>query len=227
VGGRYFVSYSRADGRSVALRLVDRLAGHRLGVDVRDMCRAALPDRLPAGPGPHRRRRRRRGPPRRAPPPLDSPAGVLQDLLLRLDDAERELARTADARRELVEQDIGRPTRADQARTALLTGTAAARHGRIDAAVQACTEAVARAEEVIGPSPGTVDVLDVKALAHTALALVGAGSRTDEAITAFRAARARSAADGVVRRDLRDLDTLAPLDRTGLLATVRPTAAGR
>jgi hypothetical protein len=70
-------------------------------------------------------------------------------------------------------------------------------------------------------------VLDVKALAHTALALVGPTAGTTGAITAFRAARARSAADGVVRRVLRDLDTLAPLDRAGLLGTVRPAAAGR
>jgi hypothetical protein len=67
-------------------------------------------------------------------------------------------------------------------------------------------------------------LLDVRALAHAGLAVVGERGEVARAVADFRAARGLTSAAGVVAGVLRWLDTLAP---GSTLDDLRPVAAGR
>jgi tetratricopeptide (TPR) repeat protein len=113
-----------------------------------------------------------------------------------------------------------------QAETTLLTGAVRLRSSDVLTAQQYFRTAIAQADERLRRSPGTPEyaVLDVRALAHAALAVAGERGQATEAVGDFRAARALAAVDGVVGGVLRWLDTLAAgadLDR------LRSVAAGR
>jgi len=56
--------------------------------------------------------------------------------------------------------------------------------------------------------------------------LCGDGARVNDAIAAYRAARAINQDAGIVKRVLRLFDALAVVDINGILRDVRPAAAG-
>jgi hypothetical protein len=66
----------------------------------------------------------------------------------------------------------------------------------------------------------------MKALAHCWLALAQDEGHAAAAADAFAAARAVTSAPGIVRRVLRLVDALEPLDERGVLAPARAAAAG-
>jgi tetratricopeptide (TPR) repeat protein len=109
---------------------------------------------------------------------------------------------------------------------ALVLGIALTRQGRVDAARAAFHDALNAAESLLARTPDTHDELDSRALALCGLALLEDPVRVSAAIEAFRAARAITSAKGIVARVLRLLDALAISDQAGILAAVRPVAAG-
>jgi tetratricopeptide (TPR) repeat protein len=92
---------------------------------------------------------------------------------------------------------------------------------------QAFRDALNHADQRLHHNPHDYDALDTKALALTGLTLCGSTDHTTDAITAFRAARALTAADGIVARIQRQLDTVTPADPACTLDRIRPAASGR
>ena len=82
------------------------------------------------------------------------------------------------------------------------------------------------ADALLAQTADAYDELDSRALALCGLALLEDAARVSEAIEAFRAARALTRAEGIVARVLRLFDALAVSDEAGILAAVRPAAAG-
>jgi tetratricopeptide (TPR) repeat protein len=115
------------------------------------------------------------------------------------------------------------PTAAD---LALIRGIALARQDKRDAARQAFTEAVRRADTLIEQTHEDYHALDTKALALCGVVLIDDIDRITEASAMFRAARAINQDKGTVRRVLRLFDALAVADRSGILGPVHHAAAG-
>jgi tetratricopeptide (TPR) repeat protein len=109
---------------------------------------------------------------------------------------------------------------------ALVVGIALLRQGRLGGAREAFREASSAAESLLAHTHDSYDELDTKGLALCGLALLEDETRVDGAIEAFRAARALTRAEGIVARVLRLFDILAARDEAGILAPVRPAAAG-
>ncbi|MCO1658271.1 tetratricopeptide repeat protein [Pseudonocardia humida] len=113
-----------------------------------------------------------------------------------------------------------------QPEVSLLTGAVQMHLGQTDAARQYFRAAISLADDRLRRSPDAPEfgVLDVRALAHAALAALGDPGHTAEAATDFRAARALTSAGGAVAAVLRWLDALAP---HGGLDHLRGAASGR
>jgi hypothetical protein len=82
-----------------------------------------------------------------------------------------------------------------------------------------------QAGQQLEQASGSYDALDTKALALCGLALTTEPGKAAEARTVFRAARAITSADGIVRRTLTLFDALAAADQDGILAGTRQAAA--
>jgi tetratricopeptide (TPR) repeat protein len=96
-----------------------------------------------------------------------------------------------------------------------LLGVVAVRQGDTAAAREAFTQALAKTADLLSHSAQNYDAFDNRALALCGLALCDGTDQMQEALDAYRSARAITAAPGVVRRTLRLLDALAVGDRTG------------
>ena len=110
---------------------------------------------------------------------------------------------------------------ADRARLSLLSGIIWLRQDRPAAAAEEFQEAIAQAGQQLEQASGDYDALDTKALALCGLALTTEPGKAAEACTVFRAARAITSADGIVRRTLALFDALAAADQGGILAGTR------
>ena len=133
----------------------------------------------------------------------------------------------ADEARTMAEDALGYENAPMRDNIELLRGIALARAGKRDEARQAFLEALGAADTLLAQKAGGYDELDSRALALCGLAVVESPARASEAIETFRAARAIAGHDGIVGRVLRLIDTLAFDDATGVLASVRPAAAGK
>jgi tetratricopeptide (TPR) repeat protein len=111
-------------------------------------------------------------------------------------------------------------------RVGVVLGIALAGERDLRRAADAFRDALQAAETLLGKTNERYDALDTKGLAVSGLAAVGVPTALAEAEDAFRAARAITSADGVVRRVLRLLDALGAGDADGALEPVRRAAAG-
>jgi tetratricopeptide (TPR) repeat protein len=114
-----------------------------------------------------------------------------------------------------------------RAGVALLDAVIRLRHGALHDARQAFGTAIYHADKRLRHNVGDYHQLDVKALALTGLTLIGPTSRASEAADAFRAARSRTDAPGVVGRIDRYLGSLEPVDSVGAIGDIRPVAINR
>jgi tetratricopeptide (TPR) repeat protein len=108
---------------------------------------------------------------------------------------------------------------------AVLMGALALHQGDLQAAHTSFSDAVARADALLASDSRSVAALDTKGLALCGLTICGDDSLA-AATEVFRAARARNKDEGVVRGVLLRFDMLAREDSAGVLAAVRPVAAG-
>ena len=107
-----------------------------------------------------------------------------------------------------------------------LGGVIALRQQDRDAAVEAFTTAVRQASEMLALTPDRYGALDALALSYCGLALCGDRPKIADARSAYRSARAAAPHPGIVHAVLRLFDALAQADTEGILAEVRPFAAG-
>ena len=112
-----------------------------------------------------------------------------------------------------------------RAQVSLLLGIAQLRQGQPAAAAREFRDAAAGAVELLKLASAAYEAQDTRALALCGLTLTGEPQQA-AAIAAFRAARAITSADGVVAQVLALFDALAAADPNGLLARIRPAAAG-
>jgi tetratricopeptide (TPR) repeat protein len=146
----------------------------------------------------------------------------------RLSLAETQLwAGTLPAARQSIDTALAHTYPPARAAIALLDGIIHLRQHSATAADRAFREAITHADERLHHNPDNYQALDTKALALTGLTLCGATDHTADAITAFRAARTLTSADGITARIHRRLDTLTPADPTGILDHIRPAATGK
>jgi tetratricopeptide (TPR) repeat protein len=110
---------------------------------------------------------------------------------------------------------------ADRARLSLLSGISWLRQDQPAAAAEEFQAAITQARQQLEQTSGDYAALDTKALALCGLALTTEPGRAAEACTVFRAARAITSADGIVRRTLALFDALAAADQGGILAGTR------
>ena len=109
----------------------------------------------------------------------------------------------------------------------LLSGIIWLRQDQPAAAAGEFQEAITQAEQQLEQASGDYRALDTKALALCGLALTTDPGNAAEAATVFRAARAITTADGIIRRTLALFDALAAADPGGILAPIRPAVEGR
>ena len=109
----------------------------------------------------------------------------------------------------------------------LLSGIIWLRQDQPAAAAREFHDAITQADERLEQASGAYKALDTKALALCGLALTTDPGKAAEAATVFRAARAITSADGIIRRTLALFDALAAADRGGILAGIRPAVTGR
>jgi tetratricopeptide (TPR) repeat protein len=115
----------------------------------------------------------------------------------------------------------------ERAEISLLLGIAQLGQDQPAQAAQEFGLAVTQADELLQQASGAYATLDTKALALCGLALTADPEKAVEAAAAFRAARAITSADGIVKQTLALFDALAVADRDGILAAIRPEAEGR
>jgi tetratricopeptide (TPR) repeat protein len=105
-----------------------------------------------------------------------------------------------------------------------LLGLIALRQGDSAAAAEAFQAAISHADVMLGRSGQNYEALDARGLALAGLAVLEGGHRANEAIAAFRAARAITRDPGIVGHVKRLLEALAPADAAGILAGVYEAA---
>jgi tetratricopeptide (TPR) repeat protein len=110
--------------------------------------------------------------------------------------------------------------------TSVLLGSSRLRAGQSAAAAGDFARAISRADAQVRLTAGAYAQHDIRALALCGLALSSDPAHAAEATAAFRAARSITRAKGVVSRVLALFDALAVADPAGVLAAVRPAAAG-
>jgi tetratricopeptide (TPR) repeat protein len=113
-----------------------------------------------------------------------------------------------------------------RAQVSLLLGITQLRQDRPAAAAQEFRDAAAQASALLQQASGAYEAQDTRALALCGLALT-AHSEKAEAIAAFRAARAITSADGIVKQVLALFDALATAGHGDILAGIRPAAEGK
>lgn len=111
-------------------------------------------------------------------------------------------------------------------RTSALLGVVALRQGELNTAREAFTAANSEASQLIALSADRYEALDVKGLSLCGLALCGDPAQIPAAKAAYSAARAVTSDAGITRAVLQRFDALAQADSAGILAEVRPVAAG-
>jgi tetratricopeptide (TPR) repeat protein len=117
-----------------------------------------------------------------------------------------------------------------------LLGLIALRQGDQAAAQEAFTAAVAQAEQLLTHTPQYYEALDAKGLALCGLVVIksqgvglqvtGSNVERENAVAAYRAARAINRDAGIVGRVVRLLEALAVVDSAGVVASMRAVAAG-
>ncbi len=110
--------------------------------------------------------------------------------------------------------------------TSAMLGVVALRQGEPHTAREAFTAAIKQAGQLIGLTADYYEALDSKGLSLCGLALCGDHAQIASANTAYKAARAVTSDAGIVRDVLQRFDALAQADAGGILAEVRPVAAG-
>jgi tetratricopeptide (TPR) repeat protein len=112
------------------------------------------------------------------------------------------------------------------ARVSVLVGIAQLRAGQPAAAARNFSDAVTHAGELLHRAGNAYAQHDIRGLALCGLALTGEPGQATEAVAAFRAARAITSVPGAVSQVLELFDVLAAAGDGGVLAAVRPAAAG-
>jgi tetratricopeptide (TPR) repeat protein len=121
---------------------------------------------------------------------------------------------------------LDHPYPSGSARVPLLLGVARLRLGQPAAAARSFSDAVIHAGELLHRAENAFTQHDIRGLALCGLALTGEPGQAAEAAAAFRAARAITSVPGAVSQVLGLFDLLAAADDGGVLAAVRPAAAG-
>src|SRR5207302_7741803 len=103
---------------------------------------------------------------------------------------------------------------------------AALRQGDRAAAQGAFVTALDQASKLLARSPQLYEALHIRALALCGLALCEGAGHIPAAREAYKAARAINSDAGVVGRVLQLFEAVAKADTDGILAEVRPEAAG-
>lgn len=111
-------------------------------------------------------------------------------------------------------------------RTSAVLGVVALRQGDLSAAKEAFIGAINEASHLLTLTADRYEALDVKGLSLCGLALCGDRAQIAAAKVAYKAARGVTADPGIVREVLQRFDALAQADGDGILAEVRPVAAG-
>ena len=114
----------------------------------------------------------------------------------------------------------------DRAELSLLLGIVQLRQDQPADAAGEFGDAITQADELLQQTSGGYAALDTKALALCGLALTTDPGKAAEAAMAFRAARAITSADGIVKQTVALFDALALADRDGILAAILPEAEG-
>jgi tetratricopeptide (TPR) repeat protein len=107
-----------------------------------------------------------------------------------------------------------------------MVGVVSLRQGDLKTARQVFTAAVNGANQLVALTADRYEALDVKGLSLCGLALCGDPSQIPAAKAAYGAARAVTSDSGITRAVLQRFDALAQADADGILAGVRPVAAG-
>jgi uncharacterized protein (UPF0297 family) len=105
-------------------------------------------------------------------------------------------------------------------------GLVALLQGDRDPAREAFTAATKEAGQLIALTADRYVALDMKGLSLCGLALCGDPAQIPAAKAAYQAARKVTSDAGIVRMVLQYFDALAQADTDGILAEVRPVAAG-
>jgi tetratricopeptide (TPR) repeat protein len=111
-------------------------------------------------------------------------------------------------------------------RTSAMLGVVAMRQGDVNVAREAFTSAITEASQLIALTADRYNALDVKGLSFCGQALSGNTAQIPAAKAAYEAARAVISDAGITRGVLQLFDALAQVDTNGILAAVRPVAAG-
>jgi tetratricopeptide (TPR) repeat protein len=111
-------------------------------------------------------------------------------------------------------------------RTSAMLGVVALLQGDRNTAREGFTAATNEAGQLIALTINRYEALDVKGLSHCGLALCGDLAHIPAAKDAYKSARAVTCDIGIVRTVLQYFDGLAKADNEGILAEVRPFAAG-
>ena len=117
-------------------------------------------------------------------------------------------------------------SRSSNHRTSTVLAVVALRQGDVNTAREAFTAALNQATALLALTADRYDALDAKGLSLCGLALCGDPTPIPAAKAAFHAARAVTSAAGIVGSVLQLFDALAQADTDGILAEVRPIAAG-
>jgi len=110
--------------------------------------------------------------------------------------------------------------------TLALLGVVALRQADLSTAREAFTLAINEASQLIASTADRYETLDVKGLSLCGLVLCGDPAQISAAKAAYSAARAVASEAGITRAVLQRFDALAQADTDGILADVRPVAAG-
>ena len=108
-----------------------------------------------------------------------------------------------------------------------MLGIVALLQGDLNIAREAFTAAINQADQLIILTPERYEALDVKGLSLCGLVLCGDRAQVPAAKAAYATARRVTSAPGITRDVLLYFDALAQADKEGILAEVRPFAAGK
>jgi tetratricopeptide (TPR) repeat protein len=111
-------------------------------------------------------------------------------------------------------------------RSSAVLGVVALRQGNTNGARSAFSNATKEAERLIALTANRYDALDFRGLSLCGLALCREPSQIPAAKAVYSAARAVTSDVGIVHTVLQYFDALAQADTDGILAEVRPFAAG-
>lgn len=102
----------------------------------------------------------------------------------------------------------------------------ALRQGDHKAAREAFSAGINESARLVALSADNYEALDSLGLSPCGLAVCNNSEHIPEAIAAYKAARGMPSDNGIIRDVLQRFDALAQADMDGILAEVRPAAAG-